>query len=96
MSRTLNRFLPDFTEIVIHDDKANKQFMIGLLSEDGIEFSSRVLSEGTLRLLALCILQYDSEHKSLLCFEEPENGIHPNRIESMMRLLKDLSVNFTM
>lgn len=94
MSRTLNRFLPDFTEIVIHDDKANKQFMIGLLSEDGIEFSSRVLSEGTLRLLALCILQYDSEHKSLLCFEEPENGIHPNRIESMMRLLKDLSVNF--
>lgn len=94
MSRTLNAFLPSFTEIVVRDDRANKQFIVALRNEDGIEFSSRVLSEGTLRLLALCVLQYDSEHKSLLCFEEPENGIHPRRIDTMVHLLKDLSVDF--
>jgi predicted ATP-dependent endonuclease of OLD family len=53
-----------------------------------------VLSEGTLRLLTLCVLQYDPQHTGLLCFEEPENGIHPFRIEAMARLLKELTVDF--
>ena len=94
ISRKLNQFLPEFTEVNVIDDKANKQFIIQLKGEDGREFSSRVLSEGTLRLLALCILLYDEQHKSLLCFEEPENGIHPYRIKSMINLLKDLSTDF--
>lgn len=94
ISRKLNQFLPEFTEVNVVDDKANKQFIIKLKSEDGREFSSRVLSEGTLRLLALCILLYDEQHKSLLCFEEPENGIHPYRVKSMVDLLKDLTTEF--
>ena len=52
------------------------------------------LSEGTLRLLSLCILEYDDKHTGLLCFEEPENGIHPFRMKAMANLLKDLSVDF--
>lgn len=95
LSRTVNAFLPNFTEVAVRDDKANKQFIIFLKGEDGREFSSRVLSEGTLRLLALCIFLYDRQHRSLLCFEEPENGIHPFRIETMARLLKDLTVDFS-
>jgi hypothetical protein len=38
--------------------------------------------------------QYDRQHTGLLCFEEPENGIHPFRIEAMARLLKELTVDF--
>ncbi len=95
ISRKFNQFLPNFTDVMVYDDKANKQFIIKLRGEDGREFSSRVLSEGTLRLLTLCIFQYDPQHTGLLCFEEPENGIHPFRIEVMARLLKELSVDFT-
>ena len=94
ISRKLNKFLPNFTEVNVYDDKANRQFIIKVKGEDGREFSSRVLSEGTLRVLALCILEYDDKHTSLLCFEEPENGIHPFRIQAMAHLLKDLSVDF--
>jgi predicted ATPase len=94
ISRTLNNLLPNFTEVKVYDDKANRQFIIKIKGEDGREFSSRVLSEGTLRLLTLCILQYDQEHTGLLCFEEPENGIHPFRIQTMARLLKDLTIDF--
>jgi predicted ATPase len=94
ISRTLNNFLPNFTGVDVDDDKANRQFIIKLKGEDGRKFSSRVLSEGTLRLLTLCILQYDPQHTGLLCFEEPENGIHPLRITVMAQLLKDLSVDF--
>ncbi len=94
ISRKLNSFLSNFTEVNVYDDKVNRQFIIKLKGEDGKEFSSRVLSEGTLRLLALCILEYDDKHTGLLCFEEPENGIHPFRIEAMAQLLKDLSIDF--
>jgi len=95
ISRKLNSFLPNFTEVNVYDDKVNHQFIIKVKEEDGKEFSSRVLSEGTLRLLALCILEYDDKHTGLLCFEEPENGIHPFRIKAMAQLLKDLSTDFT-
>jgi predicted ATPase len=94
ISRKLNAFLPNFTDVDVIDDNENKQFLIKLRDKDKKEFSSRVLSEGTLRILALCILEYDDRHTGLLCFEEPENGIHPFRIKAMTNLLKDLSVDF--
>ncbi len=95
ISQRLNNLLPTLTDVNVYNDKANQQFIIKIRSEDGREFSSRVLSEGTLRLLTLCILQNDEQHHGLLCFEEPENGIHPARIRAMAQLLKELSVDFT-
>ncbi len=94
ISRKLNGFLPNFTEVDVIDDNENKQYLIKLKDIDKKEFSSRVLSEGTLRILALCILEFDDKHTGLLCFEEPENGIHPFRIKAMTKLLKDLSIDF--
>jgi predicted ATPase len=94
ISRRLNKLLPQITEVEVYDDKANKQYIIKVKNDDGREFTSRVLSEGTLRLLTLCILQYDENHKGLICFEEPENGIHPFRVKAMAELLQDLSVDF--
>jgi predicted ATPase len=94
ISRKLNSFLPNFIEVDVVDDVENKQYLIKIKDVDKKEFSSRVLSEGTLRILALCILEFDDRHTGLLCFEEPENGIHPFRIKAMTELLKDLSVDF--
>lgn len=94
VSRELNKFIPNYTEVSVIDDVENKQYVIYLKGEDGKEYSSRVLSEGTLRMLALCILEQDERHTGLLCFEEPENGIHPFRIKTMVELLKDLTTDF--
>lgn len=93
ISRVLRTFLPEFASVDVKDDKANKQFLLVLKDENGKEFTSRVLSEGTLRILTLCILLFDEKHQGLLCFEEPENGIHPFRINSMVKLLRDLSMD---
>lgn len=94
IARKLNKLLPSFVEVEVEDDHQNKQFTIYLKEVDGKRYSSRVLSEGTLRILALCILGEDDRHTGLLCFEEPENGIHPFRIHAITKLLVDLSVNF--
>ena len=94
ISRKLQTFLPNFIAVDVIDDVENKQYLIKLKDKDKKEYTSRVLSEGTLRILALCILEHDNKHKGLLCFEEPENGIHPFRIEAMANLLKSLSIDF--
>jgi len=94
VSDRLQKFIPSFIKADVIDDKENKQYLIKLKDIDKKEYTSRVLSEGTLRILALCIMEADTKHNGLLCFEEPENGIHPHRIQAMAELLFDLTTNF--
>lgn len=58
------------------------------LKESGILIPARVLSEGTLRILGMLALTGAKEPPSLVGFEEPENGIHPRRIQLIAELLK--------
>ena len=58
------------------------------LKESGIAIPARVLSEGTLRTLGLLALAGVKFPPALVGFEEPENGIHPRRIELIAELLK--------
>jgi len=48
---------------------------------------------GELRFLALAVLSLDPREEGLICLEEPENGIHPERIPVMLRLLEDIAVD---
>lgn len=58
------------------------------LKESGVAIPARVLSEGTLRMLGLLALTGADEAPSLVGFEEPENGVHPRRIQLIAELLK--------
>ncbi|SDT60926.1 methylation-associated defense system AAA family ATPase MAD3 [Actinoplanes derwentensis] len=55
----------------------------------GYRVTSSGLSEGTLRILALSLLPYlpTSAIPRLLATEEPENGIHPRAIETVVQSL---------
>lgn len=96
ISRELNNLLPSFLEVQVEEDFMRDQYVVKLKTEDNRIFSSRVLSEGTLRLLTLCTLKYDDQHRGVLNFEEPENGIHPYRLEFVVQLLKDLTTDFSL
>lgn len=48
---------------------------------------SWLLSEGTLRFLALTLLAYLPENQATYLIEEPENGIHPRALESVFQSL---------
>ncbi|OQP59257.1 ATPase [Niastella vici] len=94
INRRLNALLPSISSVDVIDDKVGKQFVIQVKTQDGRVFTSRVLSEGTLRLLTLCVFLFDKDHKGLLCFEEPENGVHPARMKLTAKLLMDLVSHF--
>jgi hypothetical protein len=76
-------------------DRDEKRELLTLLVTDrgGTAFPARALSDGTLRFLALAVLDEEPEAQGLLCLEEPENGIHPSRIPAMLRLLQDIAVD---
>jgi predicted ATPase len=67
------------------------QFLIDVETHENAHFSSRLLSDGTLRLLALVALRHDPLHQGLLCFEEPENGVQPMRLRQIVDILFALS-----
>lgn len=56
------------------------------INQDGTIFSSRVVSEGTLRVLALCAIAVTATD-GLVAIEEPENGVQPQRIDRIAELL---------
>ncbi|MBF0333267.1 MAG: AAA family ATPase [Alphaproteobacteria bacterium] len=57
---------------------------------NGLEAPSWLLSDGTLRMMALTLLAYVPSSASLLLIEEPENGIHPRAVESVMQSLSSV------
>ena len=62
------------------------------VQQGGTHFSSRIISEGTLRVLALCAIVVNPWSGSLMAFEEPENGVHPRRLELIANLLSSLAI----
>lgn len=76
-------------------DRDDKRELLTLEVEDrsGTYHSARALSDGTLRFLALTVIEEDTKFGGVLCLEEPENGIHPARIRAMLRLLQDIATN---
>ncbi len=93
--RDLGSFIPDLKTITIKSVAGRDESAIEIESKEGLRFSSRVLSDGTLRLLALVTLKNDPQHRGLLCFEEPENGVQPQRLKQIVDVLLSLSSRLT-
>ncbi len=74
-------------------DKDDKRELLTLLltNKSGTVIPARSLSDGTLRFLSLAVLELDSQAGSLICLEEPENGIHPKKVSAIITLLKDIA-----
>ena len=67
----------------------DSEYSFSLRLRDSQSFSSRVISDGTLRLLALVTILNDPRHGGVLCWEEPENGVHEARIPELMQLIRN-------
>ena len=51
---------------------------------------SWLLSDGTLRMLALTLLAYVRDPAKLVLIEEPENGVHPRAVETVIQSLSSV------
>ncbi|MGL5832591.1 MAG: AAA family ATPase, partial [Waterburya sp.] len=93
LSNRLSELLDNIDSVWIDRDDVRQLLTLMIKKRDGTVHSARSLSDGTLRFLALAILELDPESPRLLCLEEPENGIHPVRIVSTLELLQAIAVD---
>ena len=87
--RHVQTALPDLVDIrtVLREDDRHRYLV---LKYAGVEVPSWCVSDGTLRLLALTIPAYIERFEGILLIEEPENGLHPLAIETVMQSLRSV------
>lgn len=87
LNLSLKRIMPTDASI---DVEHLKEGRVGLrLSENGLWFSARLISEGTLRLIGLLAAIHPKNPATMVAFEEPENGVHPVRLKIISDALKN-------
>ena len=86
----LQHLRPDEVEDVGTIDGAVGDSMFAI-TEGGKHFPAPTLSDGTLRFAALAAVFFQPDMPAAITIEEPENGIHPNRLRLLMELLREQS-----
>jgi predicted ATPase len=95
-SQVANRvaeLIDDVRHVRVDRDLKRELLTLEITGRDGTPHPARALSDGTLRFLALAVLEQDPVARGVWCLEEPENGIHPERIPAMLKLLRDIAVD---
>lgn len=83
--------LPDVETILVQQRSEDKHLYLAIKYYSGGEpVPSWLLSDGTLRMLALTLLAYMPSHQGIYMIEEPENGIHPKALEAVFMSLSSV------
>ncbi len=85
----LASLIPSVSRLEIQNDPHQRQYSFSIGFTGDLIFSSRVISDGTLRLLALLTILNDPTRRGTLCFEEPENGVHEGRVPMLVEFLRN-------
>jgi len=81
----LRTALPDIENIRTIEREDDRHRYLVVRYSNGLEVPSWTLSDGTLRLLALTLLAYLPDLQGVFLIEEPENGIHPQAVETLFQ-----------
>jgi predicted ATPase len=89
----LQTVLPDLEDLWVKEREEDRYLYLVAVFRGGLQVPSWLLSDGTLRLIALTLIAYLSASGDNLgasgtyLIEEPENGIHPKALEAVYQSL---------
>lgn len=86
----LRTALPDLETIRTALRSEDRKRCLIIKYRNGVEVPSWVVSDGTLRLLALTVLAYLPGFDGVYLIEEPENGVHPTAVETFYQSLSSV------
>jgi predicted ATPase len=92
IERALHSIIPTIDHVETNIDTKTGEVELSII-ENGVPVPARLLSEGTLRVLGLLSISGGEDSPSVICFEEPENGIHPRRIDMIAKYLINAAEN---
>jgi predicted ATPase len=85
--RHLQTALPDLVTIHTVLRPEDRHRYLELEYQNGLRIPSWMVSDGTLRMLALTLPAYLQDFRGIYLIEEPENGIHPKAVETVYQSL---------
>ncbi len=86
----LKKLLPGFEDIDISTpQKENRK--LNLMIENGFVIPGDQVSVGVRLLIFFVALAHHPAPPRLVMIEEPENGVHPRRLEEIMKFIRELS-----
>ncbi len=84
----LREALPGVENITTDERPEDRHRYLVIRYRNGLEAPSWLVSDGTLRMLALTLLAYTPDASDgIYLVEEPENGIHPRAVETVFQSL---------
>jgi predicted ATPase len=95
-TRIANRLydlIEDVYKIQVDRDDRRELLTLQVTDRNNTTYAARSLSDGTLRFLALAVLEMDTSDQGVICLEEPENGIHPRRVPEILKLLTSIATD---
>jgi predicted ATPase len=91
IEKNLHLLVPSITRLDVRVD--DEGFLHLILYENGRRISSRTVSEGTLRLLGILSIVTGIRPNTLIGYEEPENGVHPQRLKDIAEIFEKSAVS---
>ncbi|MCL4210657.1 MAG: AAA family ATPase [Phycisphaeraceae bacterium] len=82
--------IPDLRTVTTIEREEDRHRYLVVEYENGLKAPSWVVSDGTLRLLALTLLAFIDGIEGVYLIEEPENGIHPRAVETVFQSLSSV------
>lgn len=82
--------LPDLAELEVIERPEDRHLYLLATFSSGLKVPSWLISDGTLRLLALTLLAYLPPADRVYLIEEPENGVHPRAMEAVFQSLSSV------
>jgi predicted ATPase len=93
VANRLATLVDDIRTVSVVRDEERRLLTLYVTDRTGASYPARSLSDGSLRFLALVILSLTPDGIRVLCLEEPENGIAPDRIPALLGLLHATAVD---
>ena len=91
ISEDLAAIVHNIAKVDVVEDPTREVHEIQVTHVDGYPIPAHQLSDGTLRILALVAMSYDSRSSGVVMLEEPENGVHPGRVGDIVEILRSIS-----
>ncbi len=85
--------LHDIRTIQVQERPEDRYLYLSIIYNNEIKIPSWLLSDGTLRLLAQTLIAYLPVTDKVYMIEEPENGLHPQAIETAIQSLSSVYDN---
>lgn len=86
----LQTALPNIVDVSITMRDDDRHAYLNVHYAGGLKAPSWIISDGTLRLMALTILPYLPDFDGIYLIEEPENGIHPTAVQTIYQSLSSV------